>query len=60
MLESKQYSLSDIYAGCLDSLDNDKPQFLSMLEDHIDLEPWSRTVSKNISTAAAEGPANIR
>jgi len=38
MFKSKQYSLSDIYAGCLDSFDNDKPQFLSMLENHIDLD----------------------
>jgi hypothetical protein len=38
MFKPKQYSLSDIYAGCLDSYDNDKPLFLSLLEEHIDLD----------------------
>ena len=44
MIRPKQLSLNDIYADCLESLDNDKPRFLSMLEEHLDIDaliPWS-------------------
>ena len=44
MFRMKQLTLNDIYADCLDSFDNDKPGFLSLLEEHIDigmLIPWS-------------------
>ena len=37
MFKPKQLSLSDIYADCLDSFDNDKPGFLSLLAEHIDI-----------------------
>jgi hypothetical protein len=38
MFLSKQLTLNDIYEGCLDSFENDKPAFLSMLEEHIDIQ----------------------
>jgi len=38
MFRSKQLSLSDVYADCLDTFDNDKPGFLSMLEQNIDID----------------------
>jgi hypothetical protein len=37
MIKSKQLSLNDIYAGCIDSFENDKPKFLSMLEKLLDI-----------------------
>jgi Transposase domain (DUF772). len=38
MFRPKQLSLSDVYAGCLDAFDNDKPRFLSMLAENIDID----------------------
>jgi len=38
MFKPKQLTLNDIYAGCIDSFDNDKPGFLSLLSEHIDLD----------------------
>ena len=37
MNKPKQLSLNDIYAGCLESFENDKPKFLSMLDEHLDI-----------------------
>ena len=37
MKKPKQLSLNDIYTGCLESFNNDKPKFLSMLEEHLDI-----------------------
>ncbi len=38
MIKTKQLSLNDVYAGCLESFENDKPKFLSMLEEHLDID----------------------
>lgn len=38
MITYKQLSLADIYSDCQDKLENDKPEFLSLLESHIDLD----------------------
>jgi hypothetical protein len=38
MIKSKQLSLNDIYTDCLESFENDKPRFLSMLEEHLDID----------------------
>ena len=38
MIKPKQLSLNDIYASCLESFENDKPKFLSMLEEHLDID----------------------
>ena len=38
MIPYKQLSLADIYSDCQDKLENDKPAFLSLLENHIDLD----------------------
>ena len=38
MIPYKQLSLADIYADCQDKFENDKPAFLSLLDNHIDLD----------------------
>ena len=38
MIPYKQLSLEDIFQDCQDKFDNDKPAFLSLLEQHIDLD----------------------
>jgi hypothetical protein len=38
MIKPKQLSLNDIYADCLESIENDKPKFLSLLEEHLDID----------------------
>lgn len=38
MITYKQLSLADIFQDCQDKFENDKPAFLSLLEQHIDLD----------------------
>ncbi len=38
MIPYKQLSVADIFRDCQTILDEDKPQFLSLLEQHIDLD----------------------
>lgn len=38
MIKMKQLSLNDIYADCLEYFENDKPKFLSMLEEHLGID----------------------
>ena len=38
MFKPKQLTLNDIYADCLDSFDNDKPGFLSLLDENVDID----------------------
>jgi transposase len=38
MITYKQLSVADVFENCRDILDSDKPQFLSLLETHIDLD----------------------
>lgn len=38
MIPYKQISLADIFESCRDIYESDKPQFLSLLEKHIDLD----------------------
>ena len=38
MIPYKQLSLADIFQDCQDKFDHDKPAFLSLLEQHIDLD----------------------
>jgi transposase len=38
MIPYKQLSLTDIFQDCQDKFDNDKPAFLSLLEQHIDID----------------------
>lgn len=38
MITQKQLSLADIFEDCRDFFESDKPQFLSLLENHIDLD----------------------
>ena len=38
MITQKQLSLADIFEDCKDIYESDKPQFLTLLENHIDLD----------------------
>ena len=38
MIPQKQLTLADIFEDCKDIFDSDKPQFLTLLENHIDLD----------------------
>ena len=38
MTPYKQLSLTDVFQDCQDKFDSDKPAFLSLLEQHIDLD----------------------
>ena len=38
MIPQKQLSLADIFEDCKDIFESDKPQFLTLLENHIDLD----------------------
>ncbi len=38
MIPYKQLSLKDVFQDCHDKFENDKPAFLSLLEEHIDLD----------------------
>ncbi|HBZ03143.1 MAG TPA: ISNCY family transposase, partial [Lachnospiraceae bacterium] len=38
MIPQKQLSLADIFEDCQEIYDSDKPQFLTLLENHIDLD----------------------
>jgi hypothetical protein len=38
MIASKQLTLADVYTECQNIFENDKPKFLSLLEEHINLD----------------------
>ena len=38
MISQKQLSLADIFEDCKDIFESDKPQFLTLLKNHIDLD----------------------
>lgn len=38
MIPYKQLSLADIYSDCQNKFENDKPEFLTLLENHIDID----------------------
>ena len=38
MIPYKQLSLADIFSDCQEKFENDKPVFLSLLENHIDID----------------------
>ena len=40
MIPHKQLSLADIFSDCKEKFENDKPQFLSLLEDTINLSEF--------------------
>ena len=46
MITYKQLSLADIFKDCQNKFDNDKPAFLSLLEQHIDLDEIIPAASK--------------
>ena len=40
MIPYKQLSLADIFSDCQEKFENDKPAFLSLLENHIDIDEF--------------------
>ena len=38
MIPYKQLSLNDVFQDCQDKFENDKPAFLTLLEQHIDID----------------------
>ena len=38
MIPQKQLTLTDIFEDCKEIYNSDKPQFLTLLENHIDLD----------------------
>ena len=38
MITQNQLTLADIFEDCQEIFESDKPQFLSLLENHIDLD----------------------
>ena len=38
MIKLKQLSIIIIYADCLESFENEKPKFLSMLKEHLNID----------------------
>jgi len=38
MILQKQLSLADIFEDCKDIFESDKPQFITLLENHIDID----------------------
>lgn len=40
MIPYKQLSLADIFSDCQEKFENDKPEFLSLLETHIDIDEF--------------------
>ena len=47
MIPHKQLSLADIFSDCKEKFESDKPQFLSLLEDTINLSEFIPTSFTN-------------
>ena len=47
MLKQKQITLNEIYEGCLNDFTNDKPRFLALLEEYIDIDSLIPATFKN-------------
>ena len=58
MIPYKQLSLADIFQDCQNKFDNDKPVFLSLLENHIDIEKLFRFLSEIIFMHQRAEPVN--
>lgn len=49
MIPQKQLTLADIFEDCKGIYDSDKPQFLTLLENHIDLDEHIRSLKSFIA-----------
>lgn len=47
MIPYKQLSLADIFSDCQKKFENDKPAFLSLLEEHIDIDEFIPVTFRN-------------
>ena len=59
MISQKQLSLADIFEDCKDIFESDKPQFLTLLEDYIDLNKLFRFLFAIITMHPPAEIANI-
>ena len=59
MIPQNQLSLADIFEDCKDIYESDKPQFLTLLENHIDLEKLFRLLFTSITTHPLAEIVNI-
>lgn len=59
MIPQKQLSLADIFEDCKDIYESDKPHFLTLLENHIDLDKIIPTSFTSITTHPLEEIVNI-
>lgn len=49
MIPQKQLTLADIFEDCKEIYDSDKPQFLTLLENYIDLDEHIRNLKSFIA-----------
>jgi len=49
MIPQKQLTLADIFEDCKEIYDSDKPHFLTLLENHIDLDEHIRSLKSSIA-----------
>ena len=59
MIPQKQLSLADIFEDCKEIYESDKPQFLTLLENHIDLMKLFRLLFIIITMHPPEEIVNI-
>ena len=58
MITYNQLSLADIFSDCQEIYDSDKPQFLSLLQQHIDLDEIVPASFRSISMHQRAEPVN--
>ena len=58
MIPYKQLSLEEVFQDCLEKFENDKPAFLSLLEQHIDLDEMIPASFGGISMHQRAEPVN--
>ena len=58
MIPYNQLSLADIFSDCQEIYESDRPAFLSLLQEHIDLDEIVPALSESISTRQRAEPVN--
>ena len=58
MIPYKQLSLTDIFTDCQEKFQDDKPAFLSLLHNHIDLDEMIPVSFRNHSMHQRADPVN--
>ena len=60
MIPYKQLSLADIFSDCQEKFENDKYQFLSLLESNIDIDEFISISFRNHYYASTGRPRTMR